>query len=73
MGHKLLVEVTVDYRGGWYYPLYRAFGVARWSNVIRHDGGIASFRDEREASRFLKLACDEFVRDGFYCQVVEVV
>jgi hypothetical protein len=70
MRHKAIVEVTLACRGGWFYPLYRAFGVARWSNVIRHDGGIACFRDEREASRFLKVACDEFARDGFYCQVV---
>jgi hypothetical protein len=72
MTHKLLVEITIK-RGkdGWFYPLYRAFGTTVWNTIGLQDGGAACFKDSVRAECFLEAVCDEFARDGFYCQSVE--
>jgi hypothetical protein len=71
MGHKAIVEVTIECRDGWHYPLYRALGTVAWNTVNLGDGSVASFKDVVRAEGLLEAVCDEFVRDGFYCQSVK--
>jgi hypothetical protein len=71
MSHKGIVEVTIKRRDGWYYPLYRAFGTVAWNTVNLGDGDAASFKDPARAEGLLEAVCDEFARDGFYCQSVK--
>jgi hypothetical protein len=72
MGHQLIVEVTVKYQDGWYYPLYRALGSVPWKMVSLGGSDVACFKDPARAEGLLEAVCDEFIRDGFYCQFVEM-
>ncbi len=64
-----MAELTVEYRDGWYYPVYRPFGTFRWYMVPVEFGSeeVICFKDAGRAEGFLKVLRDGLACEGICC------